>query len=231
MQRFEELGTFHNVIQPQLDEVFHKDHPLKGRWNSTVFSNNYPIVLELGCGKGEYTIGLANQCPAKNFIGLDIKGARMWKGAKYANQNQLQNVGFLRMRIDHIVSVFARNEVSEIWITFPDPHVNPGRAKKRLTSSIFLSSYQQILKHDGMIHLKTDNDRLYDYTLRMCEHNRLEIKYHTDDLYHSLRMDPSLAIQTFYESQFLDKGLTIKYICFKLNSTGSIEEPDDGLME
>lgn len=225
LQRFDELGTFRNVVQPNLDEVFRKDHQLKGKWNDYIFKNNNPIVLELGCGKGEYTTGLAETCKDKNFIGIDIKGARMWKGAKYAHQINLMNAGFLRMRIDHITSMFAPNEVSEIWITFPDPHEKRDRAKKRLTSSIFLKIYQQFLKNDGLIHLKTDNQILYDYTLRICDRNKFKIQYCTIELYNSSLNNNWLAIKTFYESKFLVKGIPIKYLCFMLNTHINIQEP------
>jgi len=224
LERFAELGTFQNVIQPEIEEVFNKDHSIKGKWNEKLFGNINPIVLELGCGKGEYTTGMAEVCHDKNFIGIDIKGARIWKGARYAHQYNLTNCAFLRLRIDHIKSMFTQDEVSEIWLTFPDPYETPGRTKKRLTSSIFLSSYQHFLKNNGLIHLKTDNKILYDYTLKLCILNKFEILYNTDDLYNSSFENDWLKIKTHYESMFLLNGTPIKYLCFRLNRNTKIKE-------
>ncbi len=224
LERFAELGTFLNVIQPDIEEIFNKDHYIKGKWNENLFKNNSPIVLELGCGKGEYTTGMAEVCPDKNFIGVDIKGARIWIGARYADRHNLTNSAFLRIRIDHITSLFARDEVSEIWITFPDPYETPGRSKKRLTSSVFLSSYQHFLKNNGLIHLKTDNKILYDYTLKLCILNKFEILYNTDNLYHSSFDNNWLNIKTHYETKFLLNNIPIKYLCFKLNNNVMITD-------
>lgn len=227
MQRFAEMATYEHVIQPTLQEVLNKDYSLKGNWNSQFFGNNNPIVLELGCGKGEYTVGLSKRFPDKNFIGIDIKGARIWRGAKTAVEENLTNVGFLRTRIEHILSFFAPNEISEIWITFPDPQEKRIRAKKRLTSSRFLPMYQQFLKPDGLIHLKTDNQILYDYTYRLCLHNEIDIIKSTSNLYETETDVNLLSIQTFYESQYLAKGVPIKYIQFTLHGKTSFQEPPE----
>lgn len=227
LQRFADMATYKHVIQPTLQEVLNKDYSLKGNWNSQFFGNNNPIVLELGCGKGEYTVGLSKRFPEKNFIGIDIKGARIWRGAKTAVEENLTNVGFLRTRIEHILSFFAPNEVSEIWITFPDPQEKRIRAKKRLTSSRFLPMYQQFLKPDGVIHLKTDNHILYDYTYRLCLHNEIDIIKFTSNLYETETDVDLLSIQTFYESQYLAKGVPIKYIQFTLHGKTSFAEPPE----
>lgn len=227
IQRFAEMATYKHVIQPTLQEVLNKDHSLKGNWNSQFFGNPNPIVLELGCGKGEYTVGLSKRFPEKNFIGIDIKGARIWRGAKTAVEENLTNVGFLRTRIEHILSFFAPGEVSEIWITFPDPQEKRIRAKKRLTSSRFLPMYQQFLKPDGIIHLKTDNQILYDYTHSLCLHNSIDIIKATSDLYETENDINLLSIQTFYESQYLTKGVPIKYIKFTLHGKTSFAEPPE----
>jgi tRNA (guanine-N7-)-methyltransferase len=226
--RFAQMATFENVIQPEFNEVLNKDYPLKGNWNGGFFKNPKPIVLELGCGKGEYTLGLARKYPEKNFIGMDIKGARIWRGAKTALEEKLSNVGFLRTRIEHISSFFAPNEVSEIWITFPDPQEKKIRAKKRLTSSRFLPQYKQFLQPSGWIHLKTDNSLLFDYSYRLCLHNNLKIVKETTDLYETETDNKDLlSIQTFYESQFLAQGIPIKYLCFTIDEKESFNEPPD----
>lgn len=225
LKKFAEVNSFANVVQPQVEEVFRLDYSLKGKWNREFFRNDNPIVLELGCGKGEYTIGLAQRYPDKNFIGVDIKGARIWKGAKYALEKELQNVAFLRTHIEHITSVFDVSEVSEIWITFPDPQLKRIRIKKRLTSSVFLALYAQFLKPEGCIHLKTDNYHLYNYTYNLCKLNKLELKINSDDLYHSRLADDILSIRTHYESLFLSQGISIKYLKFSLNNNQSFEEP------
>jgi tRNA (guanine-N7-)-methyltransferase len=191
------------------------------------FKNTNPIVLELGCGKGEYTIGLARKYPDKNFIGIDIKGARIWRGAKTATDEAMTNVGFLRTRIEQISSFFNANEVSEIWITFPDPQMKKTRALKRLTSSRFLPKYRQFLKSGGLIHLKTDNSLLYDYSYHLCMHNNLNIIKATSNLYETETDANLLSIQTFYESQFLGQGIPIKYLCFTLHEKENINEPPD----
>src|SRR6056297_2021303 len=168
------METFERVFQPRFDDVFRKDHLLKGRWSAEVFGNDRPIVLELGCGKGEYTIGLAEADPDRNYIGVDIKGARIWKGAKIAHEKELVNVAFLRTRIEFIESFFSPGEVEEIWITFPDPQLKRRRNKKRLTGSLFLNKYRNFLRDHGLVHLKTDSDLLYAYTRELLIFNGLE---------------------------------------------------------
>jgi tRNA (guanine-N7-)-methyltransferase len=224
--KFAQMETFTNVIQPELDEVINKDHFLKGNWNTDFFKNDNPIVLELGCGKGEYTIGLSKKYKSKNFIGIDIKGARIWRGAKTALEEKLLNVGFLRTRIEQISSFFAPGEISEIWITFPDPQMKRIRAKKRLTSSQFLPRYRQFLKPGGFIHLKTDNSLLYNYSHQLCVHNNLPIAKSTSDLYKTETDENLLSIQTFYESGFLAQDIPIKYLCFSLHNEIINEPPE-----
>ena len=224
--KFAALATFGNVVQPTLEEVLQKDYPLKGKWKESFFKNDKPIVLELGCGKGEYTIGLAERFPDKNFMGVDIKGARIWKGAKYAWEKGMTNVGFLRTHIEHITSLFATGEISEIWITFPDPQPKKINTKKRLTSSVFLQRYALLLETTGFLHLKTDNELLYRYTVGICEKNQLAILDKTDDMYHSHMGDDILSIRTFYEAQYLAKNIPIKYIRFTLNNHVRFEEPE-----
>lgn len=225
LARFEEMKGFEHVVQPTIDEVFNKKHKLAGNWSGTFFKNKNPIVLELGCGKGEYTVNLAKQYPEKNFIGIDIKGARMWRGALTAYENNLKNVGFLRTRIELIESFFLANEISEIWITFPDPQLKKRRAKKRLTSAKFLNSYATFLKNDGIIHLKTDSDFLYDYTLRVIEFNQLPVIFHHHDIYNAVEINPLLtSIQTHYENIFRKEGQNINYIKFQLNGNNHLEE-------
>jgi tRNA (guanine-N7-)-methyltransferase len=222
LARWTELGSYNNVIQPEISDVSGKDHPIKGRWNHEFFKNGNPIVLELGCGKGEYTVGMANNFPLKNFIGIDIKGARMWRGAKTANEQKLLNVAFLRTRIEFINSFFSEDEVDEIWITFPDPHPGGRNSNKRLTSPWFLNSYRLFLKDKGLIHLKTDNKELYNFTSAVISYNNLETIFSTNNLY-SEKTDNILAIRTHYEKIFLDAGLKINYISFRLDKLKIIE--------
>ncbi len=219
------METFNHVVQPPFDEIFKKDYRLKGKWSKDFFDNDNPLILELGCGKGEYTIGLAKQNPHINFIGIDIKGARMWRGAKTAFDEEIKNVGFLRARIDLTNSCFGEKEVSEIWITFPDPQ--PKKYYKRLTSSRFLGYYQGFIKKDGFINLKTDSADLYAYTKKVIEINNLELTIDTDNLYNSEIVDDILSIKTFYEQQFLSQGKPIHYLRFTLNKSIKLEEPKD----
>lgn len=219
------MKTFSNVIQPAFEEVFQKVHPLKGRWKRDFFVNPFPLTVELGCGKGEYTVGLAGLYPERNFLGIDIKGARMWKGASTALKQNIINVGFLRTRIELINSFFDRNEIDEIWLTFPDPQLKKG--KKRLTSSRFLNTYKDFLKPGGKIHLKTDNEVLYRYTMAIAGYNHLNIDMHTTDLYHSEYENEILSIKTYYEKQYLELGMPIHYICFQLNGNEEIQEPPE----
>jgi tRNA (guanine-N7-)-methyltransferase len=223
LARWTELDSFDNVIQPEIGEVSGKDHPIKGRWNKEIFKNGNPLVLELGCGKGEYSVGLATRFPEKNFIGVDIKGARMWRGAKTSNEKKMPNIAFLRTRIEFINSFFTTDEVDEIWVTFPDPHPGLRNSNKRLTSPWFLNMYRQFLRNNGIIHLKTDNKELYKYTKTVVENNGLEIDYNTDDLYSTEVSDEILSIRTHYEQIFLKAGLKITYIRFRLNNEKKCE--------
>ena len=216
LRRFADMATYPNVIAPKFEEVFRTGFRLKGRWKDEIFGNGHPLVLELGCGKGEYTVALARKYPEKNHIGVDIKGSRMWVGATDALQNHLTNVVFLRTRIEFITSCFAHGEISEIWITFPDPQPQESRINKRLTSARFLQSYREILQTEGVIHLKTDSQSLFDYTCKIAEMNQLNVYACTDDLYHSGYADDILSVQTYYEKIFMDKGFTIKYLKFSI---------------
>ena len=204
-------------------------HPLRGNWGRDFFHNDHPIVLELGCGKGDYTIALALRHPEINYIGVDIKGARMWKGAKMATQMGLKNVGFLRTRIEFIGSLFGPDEVSEIWLTFSDPQI--GREKKRLTSPRFLARYADFLRADGTIHLKTDSRYLYEYTHALCQANALPVTFATHDLYAlastETKLDPAIfEVQTFYEKHFLAQGYRICYLAFTLAGRRDFLSPD-----
>ncbi|EFK59809.1 tRNA (guanosine(46)-N7)-methyltransferase TrmB [Sphingobacterium spiritivorum] len=206
LRKFAEVSTFKNVVQ--LDEG--KD--LKGKWGSQHFGNNNPIVLELACGKGEYTVNLAKLFPQKNFIGIDYKGNRIWRGAKTALEEGIDNVGFLRIQIETILEHFEENEVDEIWITFPDPQPQDSREKKRLTNPKFLERYQYIMKPDGLMHLKTDNDGFYAYTLDQIDVLGLTKEAQTDDLYHSELVDDVLSIKTYYEKKYLAHNKNINYV-------------------
>ncbi|MGJ8733105.1 MAG: tRNA (guanosine(46)-N7)-methyltransferase TrmB [Cellulophaga sp.] len=217
LKRFKENETFANVIQPTREEIVDQTFALKGKWN-TFFKNDNPIVLELGCGKGEYTVGLAKQSPDKNFIGVDIKGARFWRGAKTATEESMNNVGFIRTQIELIDQLFAEGEVSEIWITFPDPQIKYKRTKHRLTNEAFLAKYRQILKPDGVVNLKTDSEFMHGYTLGLLHGKGLEVIYANHDVYKNEGSPKEvLEIQTFYENQYLEKGKPITYIKFRVN--------------
>jgi tRNA (guanine-N7-)-methyltransferase len=222
LARWTELGSYSNVIQPEIGDVTGKDHPIKGKWNRDLFGNDNPIVLELGCGKGEYTVGLATNFQTHNFIGIDIKGARMWRGAKTANEQKLPNVAFLRTRIEFINSFFTEDEVDEIWITFPDPHPGGRNANKRLTSPWFLNSYRRFLKDKGLVHLKTDNSELFTFTKKVAEYNSLHTVFSTQDLYAG-ESNGILSIKTHYEKMFLAAGMKINYISFHLDKDKNIE--------
>ena len=215
LKRFAETATFRNFIQPT--NYYHAgDHALKGKWGSNYFKNNHPITLELGCGKGEYTVGLATRYVENNYIGVDIKGARMWKGAKTALENDINNVGFLRIPIGQINQFFDKDEVSGIWITFPDPQPQKPRTNKRLTSPPFLERYSKFLKKDSLIHLKTDNVPLFDYTLEVIAQRGHKLLYHTHDLYNTELDNEAKHIQTYYEGMFLEKKQPICYLNFTL---------------
>ena len=222
LARWTEFGSYDNVIQPKIEDIAGKDHPIKGRWNAELFKNNNPIVLELGCGKGEYSVGLADKFPDKNFIGIDIKGARMWRGAKTANEQNLPNVAFLRTRIEFINSFFSHDEVDEIWITFPDPHPGGRNSNKRLTSPWYLNSYRIFLKDKALIHLKTDNKELYEFTMRTLAYNNIETIYSTTNLY-SGQNSNILSIKTHYEKIFLAAGMKITYLSFRLEKNMNVE--------
>lgn len=224
LARFAEMEELPNVFQPKHEEVFRASYFLKGKWQEKVFHNDHPILLEIGCGKGEYTVELGKLYPEKNFIGLDIKGARMWKGATTAMESQLTNVAFLRMYAEMLESAFAPGEISGIWITFPDPQMT--KARKRLTGSRFLSLYQKILTPDALIHLKTDSPFLYQYTREVIRLNQLPERVHTEDLYGCGLQDKILGIQTFYEKQWLSRGKKIKYLRFSLPTGIALAEPE-----
>jgi tRNA (guanine-N7-)-methyltransferase len=226
LKRFAENETFENLFQPIFQEVWNNDFQLKGKWNKDFFKNQNPIVLEVGCGKGEYTVNLAKEYPNKNFIGIDIKGARLWKGAKEATELSMLNVAFIRTRIEHIRSFFAENEVSEIWITFPDPQPRPSKARKRLSSSRFLNYYQNFIKPNGIVHFKTDSQGLHEYTKALVEQNNLKIIHCTNNLYNSSIVSPILTNRTFYESMFLEQGKPITYINFELVKDRELKEPE-----
>ena len=228
LERFRELENLEKVFQPPLEEIFRKNYYLKGRWKKDVFGNGHPLVLELGCGKGEYTTGLARRYPAMNFMGLDIKGARMWTGARTAQDEGLSNVAFLRTRIEFINSFFTKEEVEEIWITFPDPQERRRRLKKRLPGALFLNSYREFLKDGGKVHLKTDNRELYLDTLEMVRYNDLPVVRNSDDVYNEEWEDETVSIQTYYEKIFLTEGIKINYICFRLPAGKEIKEVSYG---
>lgn len=216
LKRFKENETFKNVIQPKREEV-KNGFPLKGKWNNH-FENDNPIVLELGCGKGEYTVGLAKRNKDKNFIGIDIKGARLWRGAKTAMEEGIENVAFLRTQIELVDELFSEDEVSEIWVTFPDPQIKFKRTKHRMTNKDFLAKYRKILKPDGLVHLKTDSEFMHGYTLGLLNGLDLKIIYANHDVYKNEGSPREvLELQTFYEKQYLDMGKPITYIQFKVD--------------
>lgn len=226
LKKFHEMETLDRVFQYPFAELKASGGcPLRGRWHAGVFGNSNPIVLELGCGKGEYTVGLARRFPDKNFIGIDIKGARMWTGAKEMNCDGILNAAFLRTNIEMLQSFFEPGEVDEIWITFPDPQMK--KENKRLTGTRFLQLYRSVLKPGGIVHLKTDSPFLFTYTRLLTEHNGLPAEVVTDNLYGSAEMvSDILSIRTFYEQQWLSRGLTIKYVSFHLTAEPQqLEEP------
>jgi tRNA (guanine-N7-)-methyltransferase len=220
LQRFAENATFNHFFQPGWEELS-AGFSLQGKWNAGFFGNNNPVIIEMGCGKGEYTIDLSTKYPDRNFIGIDKKGARMWKGAKTSNEEQRTNVAFLRIRAENIGMVFGPDEVDEIWITFPEPQPNSPRHSKRFTSPEFIRRYRQLLKPNGIIHLKTDSDLFYNYTLEVIGDGGHEILYNNSDLY-SNPGDPEVKdvidVQTHYEKIWLSQGSTIKYLRFKLKA-------------
>lgn len=215
VSHFKETKTFPNFIELSYPELM-QGFLYKGKWAKAFFKNDNPTVLELACGKGEYTITLARKYPDINFIGLDIKGARMWRGAKTSNEEGMKNVAFIRTQIELIEHYFAAGEVSEIWIVFPDPHPRSPEIKKRLTSPEFLTRYKNILKPEGILHLKTDNKMLHNYTLKIIEESGHNLIYKTDDLHNSGIEEDVLLAQTFYEQIWLEEGKKITYIKFNL---------------
>ncbi len=221
--KFNELLSFEHVVQAPFNVVEHNDFQLKGKWGKEFFKNENPLILELGCGKGEYTVALAEKNPGVNYMGVDIKGARLWRGAKLAKEEGLTNVGFLRANIEQITQFYGASEVAEIWLTFPDPQME--KTRKRLTSTTFLNKYREFLKPGGIIHLKTDSNFQYNYTRELVKLNKFEILAETDDVYEWEHLDDTLRIRTFYEKQWLDRGIKIKYIAFRLG-TGEFLEPD-----
>ena len=225
MAKFADMEEFPHVFQVSSHTI--RDggsFEMKGRWNELFFKNDNPIVLELGCGKGEYTVGLAELYPEKNFVGVDIKGARLWTGAKESIAKSLKNVAFLRTNIENIDLFFGQGEVAEIWLTFPDPQMK--KTRKRLTATNFIESYRAILVENGIVHLKSDSNFMYLYTDAMVAENQFELLRQTDDLYHSDILDEVLSIQTFYEKQWLDRGINIKYLSFRLSHQEPLREPD-----
>jgi len=223
LAKFAEIEAFKNLIQAPYRQLNNEDFYLKGNWAAQVFGNQNPVILELGCGKGEYTVQLGEKYPETNFIGVDIKGARLHTGAKQALGKQLKNVAFLRTNIEGIDRFFAPGEVAEIWLTFPDPQMK--KTSRRLTSSFFIERYRQILVSGGKIHLKTDSNFQFTYTSELAHVNKFEILTETRDLYESEFLNELLQIKTFYEKQWLDRGIKIKYIAFKLNNE-VIKEPE-----
>lgn len=217
LKRFKENETFANVLQPKREELLLEQFLFRGKWNELYFKNNNPIVLELGCGKGEYSIGLARKNPNKNFIGIDIKGARFWRGAKTAVEENIQNVAFLRAQIELIEHCFAQDEVSEIWITFPDPQIKYKRTKHRLTNAEFLNRYKKILSKEGVIHLKTDSEFMHGYTLGLLHGLGHKVLYANHNIYNSDGVPSEVTeIQTFYEQFYLEQNKPITYIRFQI---------------
>ncbi len=228
LAKFAEMETFSNVFQYPFSVVDNVPFEMKGHWREQYFKNNHPVVLELGCGKGEYTVELARLYPEMNFIGVDIKGARMWTGAKQALEAGLKNVAFLRTNIEIIDCFFAESEVQEIWLTFSDPQMK--NAHKRLTSTFFLNRYRKFLVDGGIVHLKTDSNFLFTYTTCMVKENKLPVVFSTEDLYHTEGLDEEthkiLSIQTYYESMWIERGLNIRYMKFLLPQQGELVEPE-----
>ncbi|MCF6185817.1 MAG: tRNA (guanosine(46)-N7)-methyltransferase TrmB [Bacteroidales bacterium] len=225
LKRFKENETFEHLFQPSAKEMYEKDFFLKGKWGENFFKNNNPIILEVGCGKGEYTVGLAKKNPDKNFIGIDIKGPRLWRGSKTVKEENLKNVAFIRNKVEFLSSFFAENEINEIWITFPDPQ--PKKMKKRLTSARFLEIYSKILSPNGIIHLKTDSILMHEFTKEILKLNKLNILYSTDNLYETDIKNETTEIKTFYERKFLEDGMKITYLKFNLNEKTKFINPEE----
>lgn len=224
LKKFAEMKEFACALEYPREELLKKGFPYKGKWNEDFFRGKLPIVAELGCGKGEYTVELAKDDPHHNYVGIDIKGARMWSGAKKVEEENIPNAAFLRAEIENICSFFAPGEVEQLWITFPDPQMQ--KVRKRLTSTRFLELYRNILLPDGIVNLKTDSPFLYEYTRRLVELNEFEVLVNTDDLYGSGLADPVRSIKTYYEQQWLSRGKKIKLISFRLPADGELKEPE-----
>ena len=224
LEKFADMASYPHVFEYPYSVADNVPFEMKGKWNNEFFGNDNPIVLELGCGRGEYTVGLGKRFVDKNFVGIDIKGARMWTGATDALKDEMKNVAFLRTNIEIIDRFFGPEEVSEIWLTFSDPQMK--KATKRLTSTYFMERYRRFLKPGGLIHVKTDSQFLFTYTKYMLEENNIQPEFITEDLYHSGLEDEILGIKTYYEQQWLDRGLNIKYIKFHLPLEGELKEPD-----
>ncbi len=221
LQRFEEMKGMDHVIQPSMDDIKNDAFHLKGKWRKEFFKNENPLILELGCGKGEYSVGMGLKYPERNFLGIDIKGARIWRGAKDVEENEMQNVGFIRTKIDFISHFFDQNEVDEIWLTFSDPQKE--KPRKRLTGPLFIERYRKFLKPGGVIHLKTDSDLLYEFTMDEIEKQGYTLLDHSEDVYGSYidQLDDDwkeiMSIRTHYEKLFSEKGHVIKYCRFQIN--------------
>lgn len=213
LRRFAEIATFKNVLQ--LDAGKH----YKGQWATKFFNNNSPVILELACGKGEYTVNLAQMFPDTNFLGIDYKGNRIWRGAKTALEHGIDNVGFLRIQIENLLDYFADGEIDEIWITFPDPQPQDSREKKRLTNPKFQEMYRKVLKKEGIMHLKTDNDGFYAYTLEQIDDLKLYKIKETTDLYRSEIVNEVLSIKTYYERKYLADNKNINYVKWQFDSS------------
>lgn len=228
LAKFADMAKYENVFQYPYSVAEHVPFDMKGRWRDMYFHNDNPIVLELGCGRGEYTVELAKLYPDMNFIGVDIKGARMWTGATQALNEKLGNVAFLRTNIEIIDRFFGPGEVQEIWLTFSDPQMK--NVRKRLTGTAFMERYRKFLVDGGLIHVKTDSNFLFTYTTLMAGHNNLPVLFRTEDLYHTGGLDEDtlriLSIQTYYESQWIGRGLNIRYMKFRLTTGGELTEPD-----
>ena len=227
LKKFADMERFRCALQYPREILLREGFPYKGKWSAEVFGNGLPLTLELGCGKGEYTVALARTTPDMNFAGVDIKGARLWSGAKTVEEEGIPNAAFLRTEIENITSFFAPGEVSEIWITFPDPQMQ--KTRKRLTSTRFLEMYRSFLAPGGVIHLKTDSPFLYEYTRRLVELNGLEVIRQTDDLYGSGMADETTSIKTYYEQQWLSRGKKIKLISFRLGDAPLAEPAEDDI--
>lgn len=231
LKKFAEMKQFRCALEYPREELIANGFPHRGKWNGEVFAASAPIVLELGCGRGEYTVGLAKADPARNFVGVDIKGARLWAGAKTVEEEQIPNAAFLRTEIENIKSFFSPGEVDELWITFPDPQMQ--KPRKRLTSTRFLQLYRSLLRPDGVISLKTDSPFLYEYTRRLVALNGFEVLVDNSDIYsensecseNSARLSQACAIRTYYEQQWLSRGKSIKLLTFRLPAAGDLREP------